>query len=101
MWVAFIMNLRVALYDTLVNESLLVRVLDLDNEGGRGTIKIFVSGLRPPIEVNIDHLSLSPLDVFIPQTPITGAIHEVTAKLYAGDQIALHDTDTKMIKLGK
>ena len=94
------MNLRIALYDTLVNESLLVRVLDLDNEGGRGTIKIFVSGHHPALEVNIEHLSLSPLDIFIPQTPITGEIHEVTAKLYAGDQIQLHDTDTKMIKLG-
>jgi len=94
------MNLRVALYEKLVNERLLVRVLDLDNEGGRGTIKVFVSGLQQAIEVNIDHLSLSPLDVFISQTPITGSIHKVTAKLYAGDHIALHDTDTKMIKLG-
>jgi hypothetical protein len=95
------MNLRVALYDTLVNDSLLVRVLDLDNEGGKGTVKVFVSGHQPPLEVNIEKVTLSPIDIFIPGTPITGEIHEVTAKLYAGDQVQLHDTDTKMIKLGR
>ena len=95
------MNLRIALYDTLVNDHLLVRVVDLDNEGGRGTIKIFVSGKQPALEVDIERMTLSPLDIFIPDTPITGQIHEVTAKLYAADQIQLHDTDTKMIKLGK
>ena len=95
------MNLRVALYDTLVNNSLLVRVLDLDNEGSKGRIKIFVSGKYPPLEIDIEQMTLSPIDIFIPGTPITGKIHEVTAKLYSADQIQLHDTDTKMIKLGK
>ncbi|RLD80415.1 MAG: hypothetical protein DRJ15_07090 [Bacteroidetes bacterium] len=95
------MNLRVAIYDTLVNNSLLVRVLDLDNEGGRGTIKVFVSGGQPAIEVEVEQMTLSPLDIFIPKTPITGEIHQVTAKLYARDLVQLHDTDTKMIKMGK
>ena len=95
------MNLRVVLYDILVNDNLLVRVLDLDNEGGKGMLKIFVSGVQPPLEVSVDHVSLSPVDIFIHGTPITGKIHEVTAKLYGGDQVQLHDTDTKMIKLGK
>lgn len=95
------MNLRVALYDSLVNESLLVRVLDLDNEGGQGTIKVFVSGQYMPLEVNVEHVNLSPLDVFIPLTPITGQIHQVTAKLYGSEHLQLHDSDTKMIKLGK
>ncbi|MDT8394045.1 MAG: hypothetical protein RQ761_09375 [Bacteroidales bacterium] len=95
------MNLRVNLYDTLVNDRLLVRVYDLDNEGRKGKVKIFVSDHHPPLEVNIDHLSLSPIDIFIDGTPITGNIHEVTAKIYAGDKALLHDTDTRMIKLGK
>ena len=95
------MNLRVALYDTLVNNSLLVRVLDLDNEGGSGRMMIFVSGKYPPMEIDIKQISLSPIDIFIPETPITGEIHKVTAKLYSSDQVQLHDSDTKMIKLGK
>ena len=94
------MNLRITLYDTLVNNSLLVRAVDLDNEGRSGKIKIFVSGYLPPIEISIEQLTLSPVDIFIPDTPVTGEIHEVTAKLYTADDIQLHDTDTKMIKLG-
>ena len=93
------MNLRVALYDTLVEGNLLVRVLDLDNEGGRATVKVFVSGHPHALEAKIDHTSNSPVDIFIAGTPITGQIHEVTAKLYTSDHIQLHDTDTKMIKL--
>ena len=95
------MNLRVALYDTLVNNSLLVRVLDLDNEGGKGKIIVFVSGHQPPLEIEVDKITLSPVDIFIPGTPITSRIHEITAKIYSADQIQIHDTDTKMIKLGK
>jgi len=95
------MNLRITLYDTLVNNRLLVRALDLDNEGRSGKIKIFVSGNYPAIEISIEHLTLSPVDVFVPGTPVTGEIHEVTAKLYTADDIQLHDTDTKMIKLGR
>lgn len=95
------MNLRVNLYDTLVNDRLLVRVYDLDNEGLKGKIMIYVSGHQPPMEVNIDHLSLSPIDVFIDGTPVTGMIHEVTAKIYAGSGGSLHDTDTRMIMMGK
>ena len=93
------MNLRVSLYETLVNNCLLVRVLDLDNEGSKGLIRIFISG-HPPTEIKVDLLSLSPVDVFIYDTPITGEIHEVTAKIYSMDQLLLHDTDTKIIKLG-
>ena len=93
------MNLRVRLFDSLVNQHLLVRIVDLDNEGGYGLVKVYVSGQQFPLEVKLYHISLSPMDVFIPQTPITGYIHKVTAKLYAGDLLLLHDTDTKMIKL--
>lgn len=93
------MNLRVSLYETLVNNCLLVRLVDLDNEGGKALVRIYISE-HPPMEIKIDHLSLSPLDVFIPNTPITGEIHEVTAKIYSMDQLLLHDTDTKIIKLG-
>jgi hypothetical protein len=93
------MNLRVALYDTLVEGNLLVRVLDLDNEGGKATVRIFVSGYPQPLETNIERATLSPLDVYIIGTPITGQIHEVTVKLYTADRVQLHDTDTKMIKL--
>jgi hypothetical protein len=93
------MNLRVALYDTLVEGNLLVRVLDLDNEGGQATIRIFVSGYSQPLERIIERTTLSPVDIYISGTPITGEIHEVTAKLYTADHIQLHDTDTKMIKL--
>lgn len=93
------MNLRVALYDTLVEGKLLVRVLDLDNEGGGATIRVFVSGYSEPIETKIDSTSVLPRDIFIIGTPITGKIHEVTAKLYTTDHIQLHDTDTKMISL--
>ena len=75
--------------------------LDLDNGGHKGKIKIFVSGKQPAMEVMIDHLSLSPIDVFIEGTPLTGKIHEVTAKVFSGDESQLHDTDTRMIKLGK
>ena len=95
------MNLRVSLYDTLVNDQLLVRVYDLDNEGHNGKIKIFVSGKHPTLEVMIDNLSLSPIDVFVVGTPLTGNMHEVTAKIFSGNGIQLHDTDTRMIKLGK
>jgi hypothetical protein len=95
------MNLRVNLYDTLVNDRLLVRVYDLDNEGQQGKIKVFVSEYSMPMEINIDHLSLSPIDIFIDGTPVTGKIHEVTAKIFSGDETQLHDTDTRMIKLGK
>lgn len=95
------MNLRVTLYDTLVNNQLLVRVYDLDNEGRDGKIQIYVSGNQKPVEMNIEHLSLSPLDIFIEGTPVTGAIHEVTAKIFSADKSQLHDTDTRMIKLGK
>lgn len=95
------MNLRVSLYDTLVNNRLLVRVYDLDNEGRKGIVKIFVSDYQPPITVEIEHLSLSPIDIFIDGTPITGSIHEVTAKIFAGDDALLHDTDTRMIKMGR
>ena len=95
------MNLRVALYDTLVNNSLLIRVLDLDNEGGKAKVKVFVSGHHPPLEIEVDRITLSPLDVFIPDTPITSEIHEITAKIYSADQIQIHDTDIKMIKLGR
>jgi hypothetical protein len=95
------MNLRVNLYDTLVNDRLLVRVYDLDNEGRQGKIKVFVSEHSIPMEINIDHLSLSPIDIFIDGTPVTGKIHEVTAKIFSGDEAQLHDTDTRMIKLGK
>lgn len=93
------MNLRVSLYETLVNNSLLVRVVDLDNEGSKGLIRVFISN-QPPLEVRIDKLSLSPVDVFIPGTPITGKIHEVTVKIYNMDSLQLHDTDIKIIKLG-
>jgi len=95
------MNLRVTLYDTLVNNQLLVRVYDLDNEGHDGNIKVFVSGTKTPMEFKIQHLSLSPVDVFIDGTPTTGKIHEVTAKIFSADKGQLHDTDTRMIKLGK
>lgn len=95
------MNLRVTLYDTLVNNQLLVRVYDLDNEGQDGKIKVFVSGSTPPLEISVEHLSLSPIDVFIEGTPVTGKIHEVTAKVFPADESHLHDTDTRMIKLGK
>ncbi|HSG68069.1 MAG TPA: hypothetical protein VK994_05135 [Bacteroidales bacterium] len=95
------MNLRVALYDTLVNDQLLVRVFDLDNEGGNGKIKIFVSGDFPVMEIPIHKLSLSPIDVFIEGTPVTGDIREVTAKIFSGDETQLHDTDIRMIRLGK
>ena len=95
------MNLRVTLYDTLVDDQILVRVYDLDNDGRNGKIKIFVSGKHPEMEILIDNLSLSPIDVFIEGTPLTGKIHEVTAKVFSGDEAQLHDTDTRMIKLGK
>jgi hypothetical protein len=95
------MNLRVALYDTLVNNSLLVRVLDLDNEGGKAKVVVIVSGHQPPLEIEVDRITVSPIDVFIPDTPITSKIHEITAKIYSSDQIQIHDTDIKMIKLGK
>jgi hypothetical protein len=95
------MNLRVALYDTLVNDSLLVRVIDLDNEGGKAKVVIFVSGHHPPLELEIDQITISPIDVFIPDTPITSEIHRITAKIYSADMIQIHDTDIKMIKLGK
>jgi len=93
------MNLRVALYDTLVEGNLLVRVLDLDNEGGKATVRIYVSGYPQALEASIERTTLSPVDIFIAGTPITGEIHEVTAKLYTSENIQLHDTDTKMIKL--
>ena len=95
------MNLRVTLYDTLVNNQLLVRVYDLDNEGGNGMVKIYVSGQFPVLEVPLEHLSLSPLDIFVKETPVTGDFREVTAKIFSGDQAQLHDSDTRMIKLGK
>ena len=95
------MNLRVALYDNLVNNSLLVRVLDLDNEGGKGKLIVFVSGHHPPLEIEVDKITLSPVDIFIPDTPITQQIHEITAKIYSAEHVQIHDTDTKMIKLGK
>jgi hypothetical protein len=95
------MNLRVTLYDTLVNDQLLVRVYDLDNEGGNGKIKIFVSDKHPAIDILIEDLSLSPIDIFVEGTPLTGKIQEVTAKIFSGDKSQLHDTDTRMIKLGK
>ena len=93
------MNLRVALYDTLVEGNLLVRVLDLDNEGGKATVRIFVRGYPQTLEASIERTTLYPVDVFISGTPLTGKIHEVTAKLYTSDHVQLHDTDTKMIKL--
>ena len=95
------MNLRVNLYDTLVNEQLLVRVFDLDNEGGNAIIKIYVSGQYPVMEILLQHLSLSPLDIFVKETPVTGDFREVTAKIFSADQAQLHDSDTRMIKLGK
>ena len=95
------MNLRVTLYDTLVNNQLLVRVYDLDNDGLNGNLKIFINGKHPVIEIKMAHLSLSPIDVFIERTPLTGKIHEVTAKIFAAHKDQLHDTDTRMIKLGK
>lgn len=95
----FNMNLRVSLYDRLVNDHLLVRVTDLDNEGGKAKLKIYVSNYMLPLEVDVESISLSPMDVFIFETPKTGKIHKVTAKLFAGERAQLHDSDTKMIKL--
>ena len=95
------MNLRVSLYDTLVNNQLLVRVYNLDNDGGSGMVKIYVSGQYPVIEVPLEQLFLSPMDVFIKETPVTGDFREVTAKVFSGDLTQLHDSDTRMIKLGK
>jgi len=95
------MNLRVTLYDTLVNNQLLVRIYDLDNEGRDGKLQVRISGNKKDVEIDIKHLSLSPIDVFVSETPVTGRIHEVTAKIFSADLIQLHDTDTRMIKLGK
>ena len=95
------MNLRVNLYDTLVNDRILVRVYDLDNEGREGKIKIYVSGHEQDMVVKVDHLSLSPIDIFIDGTPVTGKIHEVTAKIFSGQDASLHDTDTRMIMMGR
>ena len=95
------MNLRISLYDTLVNNKLLVRVQDIDNEGKSCQVAIFIKGVAQPFEFMVDHISMSPLDVFIPETPLTKQIHEVTAKIFAEHGNQLHDTDTKLIKLGK
>jgi len=95
------MNLRVTLYDTLVNNQLLVRIYDLDNEGRDGKLRVSISGHKEDIKIDIKHLSLSPIDVFVKDTPVTGRIQEVTARIYSADQNLIHDSDTRMIKLGK
>ena len=95
------MNLRITLYETLVNNKLLIRVQDLDNEGKIGQVEVTIKGVQPPLEFDVDHISVSPLDVFVQDTPLTRQINEVTAKIYTAQGHQLHDTDTKFIKLGK
>ena len=95
------MNLRINLYETLVNNKLLIRVQDLDNEGKIGQVEVIIKGVAQTLEFDVDHISVSPLDVFVHDTPLTMKINEVTAKIYTGQGHQLHDTDTKLIKLGK
>ena len=95
------MNLRITLYETLVNNMLLIRVQDLDNEGKIGQVEVTIKGVQPALEFNVDHISVSPLDVFVHDTPLTREINEVTAKIYTLQDHQLHDADTKLIKLGK
>jgi hypothetical protein len=95
------MNLRITLYETLVNNKLLIRVQDLDNEGKIGQVEVTIKGVAQTLEFNVDHISVSPLDVFVQDTPLTRKINEVTAKIYTVQGHQLHDTDTKLIKLGK
>ena len=95
------MNLRITLYETLVNNKLLIRVQDLDNEGKIGQVEVIIRGVAQSLEFNVDHISVSPLDVFVQDTPLTREINEVTAKIYTVQDHQLHDTDTKLIKLGK
>ena len=93
------MKFKVSLYDRLVRSNLMVRVSDLDNEGKSAMLKIYISKHPSVLELKIDHVSQSPLDIFVPGTPITGQIHEVTAEIYSGEKKALHDTDTRLIRL--
>lgn len=95
------MNLRITLYETLVNNKLLIRVQDLDNEGKIGQVEVIIRGVAQSLEFNVDHISVSPLDVFVQDTPLTREINEVTAKIYTAHGHQLHDTDTKFIKLGR
>jgi hypothetical protein len=95
------MNCRISLYDAIVNGQLMVRVYDLDNEGRKGKVQVSVSGHRDLPEVEVDHLSLNPVDIFIPGVPLTGRFHEVNVRILDGDGKYVHDTDTRMIKLGK
>jgi hypothetical protein len=93
------MKFKVSIYDRLVRSNLMVRVTDLDNEGKSAMLKIHISKYPTILELKIDHISQSPLDIFVPGTPITGKIHEVTAEIYSDDKRALHDTDTRLIRL--
>jgi hypothetical protein len=95
------MDLRVKLYEKLVNRCIMLRLVDLDNEGESARVVVYISNCDTVLEQYVDHLSLSPLDILVKDTPITGNIHEITAKVFDLMHTHMHDADTRFIKLGQ
>ena len=95
------MNCRISLYDTIVNKQLMVRVYDLDDEGRKAMVQASISGNTKLLEVEVDRLTITPVDIFIPGVPLTEMYHEVNVRILDSEGKHVHDTDTRMIKLGK
>jgi len=95
------MNCRINLYDTIVNKQLMVRVYDLDDEGRKAMVQASISGNTELLEVEVDRLTITPVDIFIPGVPLTDMYHEVNVRILDSEGKFVHDTDTRMIKLGK